>query len=95
MKYIRTTSGIYKIYEFEGQKVVEWNGEKVISQAYTIAKLCDEFVHVSNYYKLLTHNFKDAKNDHSDNEELYGAIWTDKGLIYVAKMNQEGKLELC
>lgn len=26
--------------------------------------------------------------------ELYGAIWTDKGLIYVAKMNEKGKLEL-
>lgn len=25
---------------------------------------------------------------------FYGAIWTDKGLIYVAKMNKEGKLEL-
>ena len=25
---------------------------------------------------------------------IYGAIWTDKGLIYVAKMNDEGELEL-
>ena len=25
---------------------------------------------------------------------IYGAIWTDKGLIYVAKMNEEGELEL-
>ena len=25
---------------------------------------------------------------------LYGAIWTDKGLIYVAKMNEKGELEL-
>ena len=24
----------------------------------------------------------------------YGAIWTDKGLIYVAKMNKKGELEL-
>ena len=24
----------------------------------------------------------------------YGAIWTDKGLIYVAKMNDKGELEL-
>lgn len=27
-------------------------------------------------------------------EPLYGAIWTDKGLIYVAKMNEKGELEL-
>lgn len=26
--------------------------------------------------------------------QLYGAIWTDKGLIYVAKMNEKGELEL-
>lgn len=25
---------------------------------------------------------------------FYGAIWTDKGLIYVAKMNKDGELEL-
>lgn len=27
-------------------------------------------------------------------KEVYGAIWTDKGLIYVAKMNDKGELEL-
>ena len=26
--------------------------------------------------------------------EVYGAIWTDKGLIYVAKMNEKGELVL-
>ena len=26
--------------------------------------------------------------------EVYGAIWTNKGLIYVAKMNEKGNLEL-
>ena len=25
---------------------------------------------------------------------IKGAIWTDKGLIYVAKMNDKGELEL-
>ena len=30
----------------------------------------------------------------SDRLNIYGAIWTDKGLIYVAKMNKDGKLEL-
>lgn len=37
-----------------------------------------------NYYgKYLNHDY-----------EIYGAIWTDKGLIYVAKMNEKGKMEL-
>lgn len=26
--------------------------------------------------------------------EIYGATWTDKGLIYIAKLNDKGKLEL-
>jgi hypothetical protein len=26
--------------------------------------------------------------------EIYGAIWTDKGLTYVAKLNSKGELEL-
>ena len=26
--------------------------------------------------------------------KIYGAIWTDKGLVYVAKMNGKGELEL-
>lgn len=27
--------------------------------------------------------------------DVYGAIWTIKGLIYVAKMNNKGEFELC
>jgi len=27
-------------------------------------------------------------------KKIYGFIWTDKGLIYVAKMNEKGELEL-
>lgn len=29
-----------------------------------------------------------------DLSKIYGAIWTNKGLIYVAKMNEKGCLEL-
>ena len=28
------------------------------------------------------------------NHEIYGAVWADEGLIYVAKMNEKGTLEL-
>ena len=27
-------------------------------------------------------------------KEMYGAIWTNKGLIYVAQLNEKGELEL-
>ena len=33
-------------------------------------------------------------NEFDDLSKICGAIWTDKGLIYVAKMNDEGELEL-
>lgn len=73
----------------------------------TIEELCDEFVNKDNVSRL-PHTFVprghwtyeeckewcsneyDSKNDY----ELYGAIWTDKGLIYVAKLNDKGDLEL-
>ena len=31
-------------------------------------------------------------NEFDDLSIIYGAIWTDKGLIYVAKMNEKGEL---
>ena len=64
----------------------------------TIERLCDEFVVVwkgnkANPYKftqLEWVEFAKAKymetNGKNDVESIYGAIWTDKGLIYVAKM---------
>ena len=72
----------------------------------TIEELCDEFVLDHPLFgdncKCLYHSFEKAKNGikkRSDNAHnlydfiIYGAIWTDKGLIYVAKMNKEGELK--
>ena len=42
----------------------------------------------NNGYKYLLNLIKREK------QQLYGAIWTDRGLIYVAKMNEDGKLVL-
>ena len=33
-------------------------------------------------------------DDKDKDIKLYGAVWTDKGLIYVAKLNDKGELEL-
>ena len=76
----------------------------IINQADTIEELCDEFVYVGlDYPKVLDtyHDFGQIDVNqvlfnmtlHKDSC-LYGAIWTDKGLIYVAKMNEKGELEL-
>ena len=82
----------------------------ILKRADTIYQLCDEFVIIrrdDNTFALAkyypndkTFYVKTADEDVSLNEclmygyEIYGAIWTDKGLIYVAKMNEKGELEL-
>lgn len=63
----------------------------VLKQADTIKELCDEFVMISygkHKLDIGCHSYGDKKI------QIYGAIWTDKGLIYVAKMNEKGELEL-
>ena len=80
--------------------------DEIIKQADAIEKLCDGFVLINKNSDLLP-SFKKSYHDFSpyldvdirSHEkpsyiEIYGAIWTDKGLIYVAKMNGKGELEL-
>jgi len=74
--------------------------EHIINQANTIEELCDEIVvellaERKHYLYRNETNVKTAKLAYSDYaNNIYGAIWTDKGLIYVAKMNEKGELEL-
>ena len=76
----------------------------IIKQADTIEELCDEFVGIRRSDD--TAHLGKIKDRHWFHEKtgwigrvenykvFYGAIWTDKGLIYVAKMNEKGELEL-
>lgn len=75
----------------------------IIKQADTIEELCDEFVKKSkqtwnNYFVIGEDALRifDRKYHKEDlvHYDYYGAIWTDKGLIYVAKMNEKRELEL-
>ena len=77
----------------------------ISKQADTIEELCDRYVlHQTdiiflneNHTKYRFENEPDNWYDITDTEirvGIYGAIWTDKGLIYRAKMNEKGKLEL-
>lgn len=80
----------------------DWLESNVLMEADTIEELCDEFViktrlQYENYchknYQSLSQLY--AFNHITNNSyEIYGAIWTNKGLIYVAKMNEKGELEL-
>lgn len=67
--------------------------KRVIKTADTIEELCDEFVYVASEKDRPVVCYKPTAF-HKLSDNLYGAIWTDKGLIYVAKMNEEGTLEL-
>ena len=106
MKYIRTKDKIYKYDENNEKDYLNYCSS---ATADTIEELCDEFViYTPNMYSnmkvYLRYEFEskldsaiqDYKNYQDINEEvyLYGAIWTDKGLIYVAKLNEKGELEL-
>ena len=104
--YIRTKDG--RILDFdklnEISKLSIDMEEESIREADTIDELCDEFV-VSDkeqpngkllYYKGFENLKKEFIDFEKDKEKVVvcGAIWTDKGLIYVAKMNDKGDLEL-
>lgn len=91
MKYIRTKDGIEKLDADREHLAKYMNGK----QADTIEELCDEFVFIKgnskNVFPPITYN---KQKDIKFFDEIYGAIWTNIGLIYVAKMNEKGELEL-
>lgn len=66
---------------------------EVVKETDTIEELCDAFVYVSKEDG--NHMFHmNGKPRYSKFDDIYGAIWTDKGLIYVAKINEKGVWEL-
>ena len=110
MKYIRTEQTIFEVIEETNlvYRVRAKNKKNIYSKskcqttvngsADTIEELCDEFVQeypqASGIGHLQTRGFNEAKSWNICDFKVYGAIWTDKGLIYVAKMNEKGELEL-
>ena len=77
--------------------------EQVIKQSENLEELCDMFVIMfeclnESYQGILESSYDKIKNIIQTlriyEEVVYGAIWTYKGLIFVATMNDEGDLEL-
>ena len=104
-KYIRTKDKIYKIDFSRNETVICYFTTKgwvyksdVIKESDTIEDLCDEFVGIDDWnrhHKIENpNNIEIVKNFLKTFKEKYGAIWNDKGLRYVAKMNENGELEL-
>lgn len=84
---------------------IEITANKILNQSENLEELCDEFIYVSKQNEDYEKNEKPIiaitrkltsliKIANATNSVVLGAIWTDKGLIYVAKMNENGKLEL-
>lgn len=108
MKYIRTKEGylLETIRESESGKsiITRPNGwiihkDRVIKQADNIEELCDYELHYNSENELVIRKCKDVnfnilksnlKSGYIKDVKL--AILTDKGLIYVAKMNEKGEL---
>ena len=91
----------YYIDRYEEDVILK---DQVIKQSENIEELCDEFVVFDKeqpngkllYYKGFENLKKEFIDFEKDKEKVvvYGAIWTDKGLIYVVKMDDKGDLEL-
>lgn len=89
--------------------VVDINGDQIeltaitdqsniLKESNNLEELCDEFVVCHNgkticQFARNVWGYEQIKYLGTSND-FYGAIWTDKGLIYVAKMNEKGDLEL-
>lgn len=78
--------------------------KKVLKQADTIKELCDEFIHNNRiirfeggsekYFYYLGDGFTFELDEKMIEEGIYGAVWCEFGLKYVAKLNDRGELEL-
>lgn len=104
MKYIRTKDGVYKACELSFGQIIPVDSKdnaienvEIVKQSDTIEELCDELVVFfdSNVRPVrVDKSIFWAKHYAGKTGHIMGAIWTDKGLIYVAKMNDKGELEL-
>ena len=104
-KFIRTKDGRIIDTEKEYQPL-QWAEQArdyalTIAEADTIEELCDMTIVVdderpNNIFELAYGIDKEIINKYKDIDGVivYTAIWTDKGLIYVAKLNEKGELEL-
>ena len=71
----------------------------ILKKANTIEELCDVFVIKwtdGTYCRNLMDGLSQAKYwlSHDNNAIIYGAIFTDRAIIYVAELNRKGELEL-
>ena len=105
MRYIRTKEtdcciiDTIKYKEITGEDCFIPKNE-IVDEANTIDELCDEFIVVSDNCEkpiisaLPFNELKIYAKNRTKYANCYGAIWTEWGLKYIAKMNSKGELEL-
>lgn len=98
MKYIRTKDNIIEVNPTLTDEQIDISQGKNTPRADTIEKLCDEYVRVyktmNNRSMICDKELAISSSKRHKHFDVYGAIWTSKGLIYVAKMNEKGVLDL-
>ena len=101
--YIRTKNGVYEaLSEYEPSEYTKIvYGSKVISQSESIEELFDEFVVIRDSTKInqlvRTDDIEYLKEMMKEDKriiEVKGAIWTDFGLKNVARLTEDGGVEL-
>ena len=94
----RCSENVLRLVYKDNRSICVLSGnDDIIKQAETIEELCDRFVVMDKEKKeviSIVSFLAYAKLWSSCKYDIYGAVWTDKGLIYVAKMNDKGNLEL-
>ena len=87
---------LYRIHINNGCFLL-FDEEEVIKETESIEELVDYYIGIRDGIHYFW-NKADSKYAKSDKVYklmiVYAAIWTDAGLIYVAKMNEKGELEL-
>ena len=93
--YIRTKDGVYDGEKYNADYILDYELGKIIDQSENLEELCDRFVaktcDITEYW--VEKKLECAKM-YCGVETIYGAVWTSKGLIFVARMNDKGDLEL-
>lgn len=105
MKYIRTIDEIFELFEQEKRLYGDYISTKhkhyrydcVVMQADNIEELCDAYVAIGigGTKEIFIERSKlKLYEEHLKRFLIFGAIWTIKGLIFVAKMDWKGEWEL-
>ena len=92
-----------KIYKKKHANTITRFTKKICTIADTIEELCDGLIvedkdNTNNWFVMDISEYQSKDNEDKkymvDRWNFYAFIKTDKGLIYVAKMNDKGELEL-